>query len=211
MASYHKYECKILALLIGSIERAILEIIDIGRVSHREATASVVSSGSGMSVLSMLALRMITQSGLTGCIEICRALSSNEKEPSAQAQAKLSKSAKRRSRRKKLRDSRREPPAEEVPRGTEREKLVEGDAVAPRVYDLVTHEKHRTAKDFFERSLMAAFLLKCLQRVGFFETVTRDGGTRARSVSRSIGNFSSVLFAFQRRPTIEKSRWPACC
>lgn len=135
-----------------------------------------------MSVLSMLALRMTTQSGLTGCIEICRALSSNEKEQVArsctQAQAKLSKSAKRRSRRKKLRDSRREQPAEEVPRGTEREKLVEGDAgVDLRVYDLVKHEKHRTAKDFFERSLMAAFLLKCLQRVGFFETVTRDGGT----------------------------------
>ncbi|XP_068979618.1 SET and MYND domain-containing protein DDB_G0273589 isoform X4 [Bombus flavifrons] len=153
MASYHKYECKVLALLIGS----------------------------GMSVLSMLALRMTTQSGLSGCIEICRALSSNEKEQVArsctQAQAKLSKSAKRRSRRKKLRDSRREQPAEEVPRGTEREKLVEGDAVDLRVYDLVTHEKHRTAKDFFERSLMAAFLLKCLQRVGFFETVTRDGET----------------------------------
>ncbi|XP_071875031.1 uncharacterized protein isoform X3 [Bombus fervidus] len=153
MASYHKYECKVLALLIGS----------------------------GMSVLSMLALRMITQSGPAGCIEICRALSCNEKEqvarPSTQAQAKLSKSAKRRSRRKKLRDSRREQPVEEVSGGTEREKLVEGDAVDLRVYDLVTHEKHRTAKDFFERSLMAAFLLKCLQRVGFFETATRDGET----------------------------------
>lgn len=181
MASYHKYECKVLALLIGSMERAILEIIDIDGVSHREATAFVVSSGSGMSVLSMLALRMTTQSGLTGCIEICRALSCNEKEqvarPCTQAQAKLSKSAKRRSRRRKLRDSRREQPAEQVPRGTEREKLVEGDAADLRVYDLVTHEKHRTAKDFFERSLMATFLLKCLQRVGFFETVTRDGGT----------------------------------
>lgn len=134
-----------------------------------------------MSVLSMLALRMTTQSGLNGCIEICRALSSNEKEqvarPSTQAQAKLSKSAKRRSRRKKLRDSRREQPVEEVPGGAEREKLVEEDAIDLRVYDLVTHEKHRTAKDFFERSLMAAFLLKCLQRVGFFETATRDGGT----------------------------------
>ncbi|XP_060822730.1 SET and MYND domain-containing protein 4-like isoform X2 [Bombus pascuorum] len=153
MASYHKYECKVLALLIGS----------------------------GMSVLSMLALRMITQSGLAGCVEICRALSCNEKEqdarPSTQAQAKLSKSAKRRSRRKKLRDSRREQPAEQVSGGTEREKLVEGDAVDLRVYDLVTHEKHRTAKDFFERSLMAAFLLKCLQRAGFFETATRDGET----------------------------------
>ncbi|KYN44678.1 SET and MYND domain-containing protein 4 [Trachymyrmex septentrionalis] len=89
MATYHKYECKILALLIGS----------------------------GMSVLSMVALRMVTQ-----------------------------------------------------------EESREGDDgsvdVAP--YNLVTHADKRTSKDFLERSLMAAFLLKCLQRVGFFANPTPD-------------------------------------
>ncbi|KYQ47104.1 SET and MYND domain-containing protein 4 [Trachymyrmex zeteki] len=89
MATYHKYECKVLALLIGS----------------------------GMSVLSMVALRMVTQ-----------------------------------------------------------EESCEGDDesvdVAP--YNLVTHADRRTSKDFLERSLMAAFLLKCLQRVGFFANPTPD-------------------------------------
>ncbi|KOC68811.1 SET and MYND domain-containing protein 4 [Habropoda laboriosa] len=105
MTSYHKYECKILALLIGS----------------------------GMSVLSMLALRMVTQIGPTNCFKIWRAL--NSQADSVQREIDL------------------------------------------RPYDLVMHQKRRTADDFFERSLMAVFLLKCLQRVGFFEqaaTTTDD-------------------------------------
>ncbi|KYN10733.1 SET and MYND domain-containing protein 4 [Trachymyrmex cornetzi] len=89
MATYHKYECKVLALLIGS----------------------------GMSVLSMVALRMVTQ--------------------------------------------------EESREGDD-----ESVDVAP--YNLVTHADKRTSKDFLERSLMAAFLLKCLQRVGFFANPTPD-------------------------------------
>lgn len=44
-------------------------------------------------------------------------------------------------------------------------------------YNLVTHHDRRTGKDFLERSLMAAFLLKCLQRVGFFVQPTPDDGT----------------------------------
>ncbi|KYM81841.1 SET and MYND domain-containing protein 4 [Atta colombica] len=89
MATYHKYECKVLALLIGS----------------------------GMSVLSMVALRMVTQEGPRKCDD-------------------------------------------------------ESVDVAP--YNLVTHADKRTSKDFLERSLMAAFLLKCLQRVGFFANPSPD-------------------------------------
>lgn len=152
----------------------------------------------------MLALRMITQTGPAGCMKIHRALNrsssvaSNEQEQqqversSTETQPKLSKSAKRRLRRKKLGDSRRRLPSTErespqletapehrnQARETE-EKLDGGDdpsATDLRVYRLVTHEERRTARDFFERSLMAAFLLKCLQRVDFFEVATKDGG-----------------------------------
>nr|XP_012154126.1 PREDICTED: SET and MYND domain-containing protein 4 isoform X2 [Megachile rotundata] len=139
ISSYHKYECKILALLIGS----------------------------GMSVLSMLALRMVTQNGPRKCSEIWTALTGrdvDEREDKTAA-SKQSKSAKRRSRKKKWRDSRRE------------QNIREGDGVDQRAYDLVTHEKQRTAKDFLERSLMAAFLLRCLQRVGFFERTSNDAET----------------------------------
>ncbi|XP_043506259.1 SET and MYND domain-containing protein 4-like isoform X2 [Frieseomelitta varia] len=173
VASYHKYECKILALLIGS----------------------------GMSVLSMLALRMTTQAGPAGCMRIHRALNrsssvaSNEQEQQQQqqqqqverssSQPKLSKSAKRRLRRKKLGDSRHRLPSNEREspqhgnQARETEEKLEGEddpsVTDLRVYRLITHEKRRTARDFFERSLMAAFLLKCLQRVGFFEGATKDG------------------------------------
>ncbi|XP_017798296.1 PREDICTED: SET and MYND domain-containing protein 4-like [Habropoda laboriosa] len=149
MTSYHKYECKILALLIGS----------------------------GMSVLSMLALRMVTQIGPTNCFKIWRALNSQadsvQRESSARSNSpsKLSKSAKRRERKKKLRDSKREGNRIETGESNEDEQ------VDLRPYDLVMHQKRRTADDFFERSLMAVFLLKCLQRVGFFEqaaTTTDD-------------------------------------
>ncbi|KAK1127673.1 hypothetical protein K0M31_003169 [Melipona bicolor] len=151
-----------------------------------------------MSVLSMLALRMITQTGPAGCMKIHRALNrsssvaSNEQEQqqversSTETQPKLSKSAKRRLRRKKLGDSRwrrlpsteRESPQPEPGHRNQARETGGDDPFATdlRVYRLVTHEERRTARDFFERSLMAAFLLKCLQRVGFFEVATKDGG-----------------------------------
>ncbi|XP_031826876.2 protein-lysine N-methyltransferase SMYD4 [Nomia melanderi] len=148
LASYHKYECKILALLIGS----------------------------GMSALSMLSLRMVTQSGPAECGNICRALrqrncektedtteqpSPPETAPITEPRTKLGKSAKRRMRRKMLRDSRY--------RKDQPETDAEQDAgLDLRAYQLVAHEKQRSARDFFERSLMAAFLLECLRTVGFF-------------------------------------------
>ncbi|CAK9832011.1 SET and MYND domain-containing protein 4 [Anthophora retusa] len=137
MASYHKYECKILALLIGS----------------------------GMSVLSMLALRMVTQNGPTECLKIWRALNCRVDDSSnPPTNHRLSKSAKRRERKKKLRDSKCEGKGIE----SDANGVKEGEKVDLRPYDLVMHEKRRTAADFFQRSLMAVFLLKCLQRVGFF-------------------------------------------
>lgn len=49
-------------------------------------------------------------------------------------------------------------------------------------YELVMHADKRTSKDFLERSLMAVFLLKCLQRVGFFACPTPDDGTYLSSL-----------------------------
>ncbi|XP_076643026.1 protein-lysine N-methyltransferase SMYD4 [Halictus rubicundus] len=159
-ASYHKYECRILALLIGS----------------------------GMSALSTLALRMVTQLGPNECENVWRALRARnadgmdedstgkqrfdgpaETEPETERNpcAKLSKSAKRRIRRKMLRDSKYrqdKPNTDTEVAGKDRQRPVD-----LRAYELVMHENKRTARDFLERSLMAAFLLKCLQTVGFFE------------------------------------------
>ncbi|XP_032669755.1 uncharacterized protein LOC116843453 isoform X2 [Odontomachus brunneus] len=197
MTTYHKYECKILALLIGS----------------------------GMSILSMLAFRMVTQEGLHKCLRIYDELRKSggcAGEKAAAPSATLavttpdmldakspSRSARRRIRRRKLRESRRgegitatttttattekqekvmkeeEEEEEKEAKENDEEKVStiksrdnggDGDDenvdVGP--YNLVTHHDRRTGKDFLERSLMAAFLLKCLQRVGFFAHPTAD-------------------------------------
>lgn len=151
-----------------------------------------------MSVLSMVALRMVTQEGPRKCLKIYEGLKENAAAPLAAASTATaaatapdardmkppasSRSAKRRIRRRKLKESRR---AEEITemtgeKGT-KEPREDGDEtvdVAP--YNLVTHADRRTSKDFLERSLMAAFLLKCLQRVGFFACPTPDDGSYRR-------------------------------
>ncbi|XP_072758791.1 SET and MYND domain-containing protein 4 isoform X3 [Anoplolepis gracilipes] len=172
MATYHKYECKILALLIGS----------------------------GMSVLSMVAFRMVTQEGLQKCLRIYgelkksgseRAGTSSTTFTSATATATTttipdtcdakssanSRSAKRRIRRRKLQESRRGEGKIQTGRkeGEDTKESHESyDDVNMAAYNLVTHADKRTEKDFLERSLMAVFLLRCLQRVGFFAHPTSD-------------------------------------
>lgn len=176
----------------GPVDRYITRLTknDLSPDPRSEKPPSVASSGSGMSVLSMLALRMATQVGPVGCLRVYRALNRQdsvveeiaESSPITTTTEKLSKSAKRRSRRKKLRDSRRTKGEETVEErreikgggGEDEEKMVENMDL--RVYDLVMHEKRRTAKDFFERSLMAAFLFKCLQKVGFFDNPSSNEG-----------------------------------
>ncbi|XP_011643186.1 uncharacterized protein LOC105431004 isoform X2 [Pogonomyrmex barbatus] len=153
-----------------------------------------------MSVLSMAALRMVTQEGPRKCLKIYEELKKNVAEKAAaplaatststapdtrgaKSPASSSRSAKRRIRRRKLKESRRG--GEEIigmrrERSTKGEEPGEGDddddeeSVDMAPYMLVTHADGRTSKDFLERSLMAAFLLKCLQRVGFFACPTPD-------------------------------------
>ncbi|XP_056647511.1 SET and MYND domain-containing protein 4-like [Diorhabda sublineata] len=88
LSTYHKYECKYLDLLIGS----------------------------GMSVLSHSALRIITQQNLQNCLEIYK---NKQKE---------------------------------------------------KFFSLCTNSNKRNGEDFLQRTLMAAFLLRCLQKCGYFNT-----------------------------------------
>lgn len=54
-----------------------------------------------------------------------------------------------------------------------------------RLLELVGHEGQRTSRDFLHRSLMAVFLLKCLQEANFFKTVTVPG-TRKYTILSDI-------------------------
>ncbi|XP_011352046.2 SET and MYND domain-containing protein 4 isoform X2 [Ooceraea biroi] len=165
VGTYHKYECKILALLIGS----------------------------GMSVLSMVAFRMVTQEGLEKCLKIHEELKKKNGENAsemistpaaastpemhdAKPQSASSRSAKRRIRRRKLKESRRgeESTETKMQQGTKECHERDDETIDVTPYEMVTHEDRRTSKDFLERSLMAAFLLKCLQRVSFFACPTPD-------------------------------------
>lgn len=86
ISTYHKYECKFLDLLIGS----------------------------GMSVLTLATLRLITQQDFEKTLEIYKARDKNA------------------------------------------------------LYNLCTNAEKRSSGDFLQRSLMAGFLLRCLQKSGYF-------------------------------------------
>ncbi|XP_047368499.1 SET and MYND domain-containing protein 4 isoform X1 [Vespa velutina] len=156
VSTYHKYECKILALLIGS----------------------------GMSILSMVAYRMITQEGLIRCLKFYdiiekKLIKENDKSMNTvimDNEPKLSKSAKRRLRKKKLKDTSCRNDDNIISNENKSKGSTSNDPnmVDVRAYELTNHNTKRSASDFLERSLMAAFLLKCLQRVNFFEDTSRD-------------------------------------
>lgn len=160
-----------------------------------------------MSVLSMVAFRMVTQEGLRKCLKIYEELKNSGSEKAAFTTTMStttmttttmtttmisdthdgkspanSRSAKRRIRRKKLQESRRSEGKIEKQEGEDTKESHESDNdnVDMTAYNLVTHANKRTKKDFLERSLMAAFLLRCLQRVGFFAHPTSDDGTHHR-------------------------------
>lgn len=42
------------------------------------------------------------------------------------------------------------------------------------IYNLVTHANDRSGQDLFRRSVMATFLLRCLDQSGFFDTLAQD-------------------------------------
>lgn len=169
-------------------------------------------TGSGMSVLSTLALRMVTQEGYENSRRICeklkkqkflstetnaRAVRENEndgeKVKNIGEDGSLSKSAKRRLRKKKLKENtlHRERCNEDM------ETTKDEGKVDMRAYDLVTLAGRRSAKDFFERTLMALFLLKGLQRVRFFNNIEKSNGKKKYtndSHTRKI--FSNEVFSY---------------
>lgn len=126
-----------------------------------------------MSILSMLALRMVTQVGLQGCLRLYQRI--NEKDSNnnnnknlSKSQVSMSKSSKRRLRKKKLKENYSLSSSNSV--SLDKEGL--DNDVDDRAYDLVTLKSKRSNIDFFERTLMAIFIIKCLQEVYFLENIS---------------------------------------
>ncbi|KAJ8956664.1 hypothetical protein NQ318_014018 [Aromia moschata] len=128
LSTYHQYECKFLDLLIGS----------------------------GMSILSHTALRMVTQNALSRTLEI---YSDRSKE---------------------------------------------------KVYSLCTNASVRPATDFLQRTLMAAFLLRCLQKSGYFNTRDRNRITPTEEELR-VGElllYHLQMLQFNAHEIYELRNWP---
>lgn len=163
-----------------------------------------------MSVLSMVAFRMVTQEGLRKCLKIYEKLKKSDENTATSSTAASttttalnddvksvnSRSAKRRIRRKKLKESIRSQEAVNTKKQENTENDNEVIDVAP--YNLVTHADKRASKDFLERSLMAAFLLKCLLRTGFFACPTLDDGTCYITLYRKMQSLYLLFFFFNR-------------
>ena len=105
-STYHKYECELLGFFMGS----------------------------GMSLISYLSLRMVTQEGLIFFKQLHSKLKQMGKCPEDSCDL------------------------------TKREKNYLN------VYNLTTNCKLRTSKDFFTRTVMAIFLVKCLKLTNYFES-----------------------------------------
>ncbi|KAI4473703.1 hypothetical protein M0804_015218 [Polistes exclamans] len=154
LSTYHKYECKILLLMFGS----------------------------GMSSLSYLAFRAITQEGLDNCLKIYDAINKKDKtneqndDNNKENEEKLSRSARRRRKLKnKLLTKTQTSDTSNLSDNLASISLKEKESpIDTRLYELVNHNSERKSSDFFERTLMTAFLLKCLQRIHFFKTTSPD-------------------------------------
>lgn len=106
-STYHKYECTFLGLFIGS----------------------------GMSVLSFLSLRMITQENVSFFRQLHKKV-------------------------------------ETLQFGNDNVQLTAKEMNYVNVYNLVSHSKMRLNEDYFRRTLMALFFVKCLKKAGYFENET---------------------------------------
>lgn len=162
-----------------------------------------------MSVLSTLALRMVTQEGPERCRRICEKLRrrkssstrSNVDDDAAaghrEEEGNLSKSAKRRLRKKKLKENSQ---YSNEPNGSD-SAVTTGSKIDMRAYDLVTLSTRRSPRDFLERALMAVFLLKGLQKVNFFSAPSKTEGIGQFSFGFVCFFFFLQIFILVRRIT----------
>ncbi|KAM3956896.1 SET and MYND domain containing, class 4, member 2 [Aphomia sociella] len=154
VSTYHKYECQFLDLFIGS----------------------------GMSVLSHIALRMITQAGLDTCLSIhSKYLSNKVKTVEGSALNDIegvAKKSKMKSRKERLNRSKKglksftdklkqdEVEDKKEDRMNLEEKM---ELKAAQIYSLCTHTEQRKGEDYLKRIIMSMFLTECLKKAGFFK------------------------------------------
>lgn len=142
-----------------------------------------------MSLLTHVALRMITQNGLENCKSIyTECISTDLKTINAAFLNDIEgnvKQTKRRSRKERLNRNKRDEKGEIVLQTESSEAKAEAKAEAKtetkleskkddkieasRIYVLCTHSELRKSEDFLKRYVMSAFLMECLKQTDFFD------------------------------------------
>nr|XP_026500608.1 SET and MYND domain-containing protein 4 [Vanessa tameamea] len=167
LTTYHSYECQFLTLFIGS----------------------------GMSVLSHIALRMITQAGLDtsqqihskylGDVKTVESIVLNDIEG-------INKKNKMKSRKERLnrtkkglkgfedKNSNNEEVETKIEDKTSHHEKLE--MTAAQIYSLCSHSNQRKGTDYLKRIIMGLFLTECLKRSGFFKDCTKDNLQKAEKV-----------------------------
>lgn len=151
-------------------------------------------SGSGMSILSHIALRMVTQAGLATSLSIhSKYLSNNEKTvegvvlndiEGVTKKSKIKSRKERLNRAKKglktlndknVKDDNKNTKEEEInkidDKMTFEEKL---ELRAAEIYSLCTHSEQRKGADYLKRVVMGMFLTECLRKAGIFKKCEKD-------------------------------------
>lgn len=133
---------KLCRITLNSVTKVYIRLLQLLFILIMKFLCMYLFSGSGMSSLSHIALRMVTQIGLTETINVYQKYSQ---------QHKMNKSASQNG-------------VEEMDRSPHGV-----------VYKLVTHEQRRLPRDYVQRSLMALFLTRCLQKTSFFSSAASEG------------------------------------
>ncbi|XP_032526792.2 SET and MYND domain-containing protein 4 isoform X2 [Danaus plexippus] len=165
ISTYHLYECPFFNLFIGS----------------------------GMSVLSHIALRMVTQAGLDTSLSIHSKFLSNEvktiQSPVLNDVEGEKKKFKIKSRKERLNRTRKgmniienktsdtqeiEP---QIKNETSYNEKIE--MAAEQIYSLLAHSRQRKGADYLKRIIMGMFLTECLKKTDFFKNCEKENITRA--------------------------------
>ncbi|KAJ8738071.1 hypothetical protein PYW08_000666 [Mythimna loreyi] len=160
VSTYHAFECQFLDLFIGS----------------------------GMSILSHIALRMVTQAGLDTSLSIHSKYISNEVKTVEGAVLNdiegVAMKSKIKSRKERLNRSKKGIKSFTEKNFKEEEEEVKADDKmsmeeklelrAAQIYALCTHADERKGEDYLKRIVMALFLTECLKKAGFFKKCKQE-------------------------------------
>ncbi|KAL4717714.1 hypothetical protein ACJJTC_000863 [Scirpophaga incertulas] len=166
LSTYHQYECQYLDLFIGS----------------------------GMSILSHIALRIISQAGLDASLLIYSKYITNASKTLEGAILNdiegVTRKSKIKNRKERLNRSKRglkifaekcEDEGHDVKVDDKMNFQEKLELKATQFYSLCTHSDQRKGQDYFKRVIMAMFLTKCLKKTGFFKKCEPDNLDKAEA------------------------------